>query len=360
MADKKWNTVEYPTGPYIPALNIENKGTAMLINKNTYEKYPLSPTDEEIAMLFASKLINEDQAKEILADKVYIKNFWATFNHPIDLEFKDVDWSNVIDHVLRKRNKDMTNDTVNTEKIIRRRYKYGKIFVDDIEQMLDTYSLPPASIHYGGRNDPNRGKVKHGILPEDVTLNLSIDLGIPQPQYNWKDVIEDRSELWVAKWDDPITGITRYIDIKPSIEDEFEEEIEEIYDIDDDEREIIGYEELDDDDEDIIKEYDINELVPVYQKQRETIEPEDDIKLADLTEDEHYLPLSYLVGELEQWSIMNKACKSGFKIVNHMDKVIDKHLMTLIDAVIYAVREKGIRTPVHDAILSYGNKRKLL
>lgn len=351
----KWNTIEYPHGPYIPALYPpDNYGTAVLIDKNSDDLYELTPEEQEVAMLFASKLVNEDSAKIIMNDKTYTKNFWNTFNHPPDMEFKDVDWSDVIDHVVSKQAEE---DSASIKEIRKRRYTYGKIIVNGKDQLLDVYSVPPISIHYGSSKDPHRGKVKRGILPKDIVLNLSLDLDPPHPEYDWRGVVEHRDELWVVQWNDPVTGSLNYIEIQQPEGDIEEEELPpEMYDDEGEELEIIGYDE--NEDEDDIEDVDDRYLVYGSQKQ-ELVEPEDDIDLSELTEAEAYLPLAFLLGKLDQWTIMKRACNSGFRVVDEMHKVVDKQLKTFVDAAVYAVREKGIRSPMHNAIIKYGEQRKL-
>ena len=144
-------------------------------------------------------------------------------------------------------------------------------------------------------------------------------------------------------------------------EDSFAEEEQppETYDIDDgEEREIIGYDEPDDEPDEEIEEVDYRYLEPGPRK-KELVEPEDDIDLTELTAAEAYLPLSFLLGKLDQWLIMERACKSGFRVVDEMHKVVDKQLKTFVDAAIYAVRDKGIQSPMHNAIIQYGEQRKL-
>lgn len=362
----RWKTIEWPNGPYIPALDINNNDEpVLLINKNTDEYYDLTPEEQKIAMLFASKLIDKDQAKEILSDDIYIHNFWSTFNHPSDMTFEDVDWEEIIDHIKIKQYEEQKNEAIEIKKIRDRRDKHGTIIVDGIKQIMNVYSVSPASIYYGSKNDPQRGIVKRGILPKDITLNLSFDLPHPHPEYNWKGIIEDKEELWVAKWNDPLTGENKYIEVTPfEIHEEEEKEEEE----EEEEKEIIGYdepeEEYEDSDEDSDnknsedthwRHYMMTEL-----KQKPMLPEETMIDFLDLSKEEkEYLPLSFLLNNLDQWYIMEKACKSGFKVVNDMDKVVDKHLKTFVDAAIYAVTKKGITSPTHYAIINYGYQRKL-
>lgn len=68
----KWNTIEWPQGPYIPAIDestVKDYGV-MLIDKKKDLLYCLTPEQQEVAMLFASKLLDRNRAKEILNDRI--------------------------------------------------------------------------------------------------------------------------------------------------------------------------------------------------------------------------------------------------------------------------------------------------
>lgn len=247
--------------------------------------------------------------------------------------------------------------------------KNSKIYVDNIEQTLSVYSVPPASIHYGSKSDPNRGKVKRGILPSDITLNLSLELGHPHPEYQWKWLIKDQEKLWVEMWKDPITKQPHFIEINPSTGEDDDEEDEQQDDAasvadDDSEKEMIGYDEPAEEDEggrdafeeedDYSEDEDRHGREPRLDKEREEVD--DEVDVSELTEEESYLPLSFLLGKIAQWKIMQRACRSGFRLVEDMHKVVDRQLRILVDAAVYAVQDKG---PVHDAIIKYGAQRKL-
>lgn len=365
----KWNTLEYPNGPYIPALHPpDNYGTAVLIDRNTDDVYSLTPAEQEVAELFAAKLLDEESLLAISEDQVYLDNFWATFQYPSDLTFEEVDWSDVIEHVEARQWHPQQQEDNEMKRIRQRRQKHGKIIVNGKEQMLNVYSVPPVSIHYGSARDPNRGKVKRGILPEDIVLNLSLDKDPPHPEYHWKGLVERKDELWVVQWRDPITGELNHIDFTPpegelteaSTEEE-EELAPEIHE--GEEREMEGYE---DESEGSSRLLDADDILDIVDDERDD-DDDDEVRTAenmidvtDLTKDEQdLLPMSYLRSPLEQWMIMDKACRTGFRLVDDMNKVVDKHLKTFVDAAVFAVREKGITSPTHTAIIQYGEQRKL-
>jgi DNA topoisomerase-1 len=61
-----------------------------------------------------------------------------------------------------------------------------------------------------GRGEhPLRGRWKQGASEEDVTLNLSPDA--PRPEGNWGEIAWVPESLWVARWEDKLSGKLKYV-----------------------------------------------------------------------------------------------------------------------------------------------------
>lgn len=87
--------------------------------------------------------------------------------------------------------------------------KYGYATVDGHKVELGNYMMEPASIFMGRGKHPLRGKWKAAAGIEDVILNLSPDA--PRPPGNWKEIVWRPNEIWIAKWDDSLRGIEKYV-----------------------------------------------------------------------------------------------------------------------------------------------------
>ena len=61
--------------------------------------------------------------------------------------------------------------------------------------------------------NPNRGKIKPEVRPNEVTLNLGPGDPLPRAPggYKWKGRVSDQGAEWVAKWKDGITGEEKYV-----------------------------------------------------------------------------------------------------------------------------------------------------
>jgi len=70
-----------------------------------------------------------------------------------------------------------------------------------------------ASIFYGRGENPNRGKIKSDIFPEDVTINIGKGEKVPSPPdgHKWGQVITNETLSWVANWKEPINKENKYI-----------------------------------------------------------------------------------------------------------------------------------------------------
>jgi len=91
--------------------------------------------------------------------------------------------------------------------------KYKIAIVDGKTQPVGNYRMEPPGIFLGRGDNPNIGKIKPRIYPEDVTLNLGKDAKIP-PTLNghkWGKIVHDRHAEWLASWKDMITGKTKYL-----------------------------------------------------------------------------------------------------------------------------------------------------
>jgi DNA topoisomerase-1 len=91
--------------------------------------------------------------------------------------------------------------------------KYKVAIVDGIVQPVGNYRMEPPGIFLGRGSNPNIGKIKRRIYPEDVIINIGKDAIIPPTldNHKWGKIIHDRHVEWLASWKDIITGKTKYL-----------------------------------------------------------------------------------------------------------------------------------------------------
>lgn len=379
----KWTDITQ-VGPFYPdAYDKYIPISGDLIDKRNNKRYKLNPSEEEIATLYASRLLGNKYV-----DPVLNENFWMDFQeflrpgHPFT-DFNQIDWTDMIEKLKRK-------PQAKPEDLKARKGKYGHVFIDGKQEFLDTYSVPPTALFFGGVDNPLRGKIKFGIVPSDVTLNLSP--GIPTPTTGSKREYAPGTN-WAAKWADPLTGEIHTNNIifqPPEIPEESDIESEYETSSSESEESEVDYgegeedeEEDEEDEEDKGDRGDKEEEEPqepgeirggagikpyIYRKrtkfEKVVLSPEELVNLTDLTAEEDLLPYSYILSKLDQWEILERACKSGFALVSNLPKVSNVVLKEFADMVSYGATHVLHFTSEDDpvllkinAILEYAKQR---
>jgi DNA topoisomerase I len=101
------------------------------------------------------------------------------------------------------------------DKRLEKRDRFGFAIVDGQRLEIANWTAEPSCLFAGRGDHPQRGKWKEGPSEEDVILNLPKDkdgnLLVPRPQGNWKDIVWEPSKMYVAKWEDKLTGKIKYV-----------------------------------------------------------------------------------------------------------------------------------------------------
>jgi DNA topoisomerase-1 len=179
----------------------------------------LDPVIEEILMLYV-KYIDTEYIK----NKTFNKNFWHDFmkingkkneiKHLENCDFTDFinEYKRIKENNKAEKNNNNSdgnsNSNSNSEEIYKIAYVDGKL------QTISNYRIEPPGIYIGRGNDnPNLGKIKKRINPENVTLNIGKDEKIPKTLdgHKWKKIIHDRTSEWIASWKDNVTGKIKYV-----------------------------------------------------------------------------------------------------------------------------------------------------
>ena len=180
------------------------------------EQVPLTPKQEEMALAWAKK-----QGTPYVEDPVFVRNFLAAFSRALDLEStllpSEVDWSPALQVVEAERanRAQMTQEERKALAAQRKaqrealREQYGYAIVNGERVELGNYMTEPSGIFMGRGEHPLRGQWKEGARQEDITLNLSPDA--PRPPGKWAEIVWQPESLWVARWEDKLSGKLKYI-----------------------------------------------------------------------------------------------------------------------------------------------------
>jgi hypothetical protein len=400
----KWKTIRH-MGPYLSQYEKEPYlGSVLIDNTGQRRHYKLSHEGEKAAFLYAA-LLASPARDQYRTDQTFIDNYWNDLKTYMDkdqpfVNFDNIDWRDVVAKYKKRCKMVSVGDT---------KYKHGFVEVDGQLFTATPFAADDMSIYFGENDkDARRGRIRRAITTADVTLNLSSDAKQAIPNISeFKEVVYKPGVKWAAKWNQPITGRTKYMDIFFSnpTEEEFVENFIEMYDSDvesgsggygddsDDEGDERDYGDDDEssderaslasglrlDEDDLFGDIgdlsdddeaptavggDLSVRISELERRRmaaayaESIPREEQPDFNNLDEEEMDLPFSYIVPPKTQWEYVLDACNSGFGVVGNLGKVSNAVLQLVADGAAMAVRDGTARVlEVNDAFMRYAEQR---
>ena len=189
----------------------EGKGLTIRVKE---EKIRLTSEQEEMALAWARKV-----GTPYVEDRVFAKNFHRDFSKELGIKVKpvDIDYSEVLSFVEKERawkanlSRKQTRQLAAERKAQRaaNKERYGYAWVDGVQMEVANYAVEPSSIFMGRGKHPLRGHWKEGPCEEDIELNLSPDA--PKPLGNWEAIVWQPEVMWIARWQDKLTGKMKYV-----------------------------------------------------------------------------------------------------------------------------------------------------
>ena len=178
------------------------------------EALALGDGQEEMAVAWAKKV-----GTQYVEDPVFAENFHDDFSGKLGRRVLpgDIDCSEVLRVVQqeRERKTNLPSDEKKRQAADRKalreanKEKYGWATVDGERVEIGNYMVEPNSIFMGRGQHPSRGRWKKGPRHEDIELNLSPDA--PRPEGNWKVVVWEPDNIWIARWKDKLSGKMKYV-----------------------------------------------------------------------------------------------------------------------------------------------------
>jgi DNA topoisomerase-1 len=200
------NGVMFPKAYECKGFHINLKGRTVQLNAE----------QEEMAVAWVKKLDTE-----YVQDPVFVKNFFEDFRAALGIEEQlspeDVDFSEIRKFVEEERVRRSNTPREEKRRLAEERKaqreankeKYGYAIVDGVRVEVGNYVVEPACIFMGRGKHPLRGRWKRAASVSDVILNLSPDA--PIPPGNWKEIVWQPNSMWIAKWDDKLRGVEKYV-----------------------------------------------------------------------------------------------------------------------------------------------------
>jgi DNA topoisomerase-1 len=180
------------------------------------QRVTLTAEQEEMALAWVKK-----QGTEYVEDRRFVTNFLRDFQRALNLDDAlspdDLDFSEIEAFVAAEKDrklaltKEEKRRLAQTRKAKREANKqaYGYALVDGESVEISNYTAEPSSIFMGRGKHPLRGRWKVGPRTADITLNLSSDS--PTPRGEWGARVWESDSMWVARWDDRLTGRKKYV-----------------------------------------------------------------------------------------------------------------------------------------------------
>lgn len=208
----KWKTLQHNGIAFLPPF--ESKGIAVRIKG---EKVPLSLDAEEMAYQWAKK-----KDTPYVKDAVFQRNFLSDFVKVLPekykkISFSDIDFSDAYKLVDKEKDSKLTmtkeekKALAATRKEIKEKMKatYGKAIIDGKEVDVANWMAEPPGLFIGRGDHPLRGRWKPRITEKDVTLNLGEEARVPPGK--WGEIIHESDFMWLASWEDYLTGKRKYV-----------------------------------------------------------------------------------------------------------------------------------------------------
>jgi DNA topoisomerase-1 len=176
---------------------------------------------------FLGKILDENQSTEFL--KTFVPKYLSKIdNHPVNnegvyVQDTDVDFGEIQKFINEEKAKKeaMSKEEKKLQASERKerrlvfKEKYGYAEVDGQKLEIANWTAEPSCLFAGRGDHPQRGKWKEGPAEEDIVLNLPKDqkgnLMVERPGGNWKAIVWEPNKMYVAKWEDKLTGKIKYV-----------------------------------------------------------------------------------------------------------------------------------------------------
>ncbi len=182
--------------------------------------YELDAQQEQMAMALVAK-----RHLGYWEDQVFVRNFLKDFSKALGikpvLKPQEVNLDDLFQEGIKRREREQAQkEAMTTEdrkalaaqrkkdrEDLREQYGYAEIDGERVE--ISNWTAEPSCIFMGRGKHPLRGRWKPGPQQQDITLNLSPDA--PMPVGDWGGRIWQSDSLWVARWEDKLSGKIKYI-----------------------------------------------------------------------------------------------------------------------------------------------------
>ena len=185
-----------------------------------------SPPDQVFKHNFMREFLNQVKTENPSAAYLhtFIPKYLASIEHPSATQnngsqqaSQEIDFSQITNYIeSEKAKKEALTKEVKKQEAAERKVKrlefkakYGFAEVDGQKLEIANWTSEPSCFFAGRGDHPQRGKWKEGPSESDIVLNLPPE--VPKPAGNWKGVVWEPNKMYVAKWEDKLTGKIKYV-----------------------------------------------------------------------------------------------------------------------------------------------------
>ena len=227
-------------GIYVPPYDY--KGFSVKIQNQTLK---LMPKSEQMAVAWIRKTLSTASPPDSIFKKNFMKEFLgqlkgenpsanflndftpkystsldvppATLNNGNQPTADEIDFTQVCSFIEQEKakkealTKEIKKQQTEERKVKRLVFKekFGYAEVDGQKLEVANWTAEPSCLFAGRGDHPQRGKWKDGPSEQDIILNLPPET--PKPEGNWKGIVWEPNKMYVAKWEDKLTGKIKYV-----------------------------------------------------------------------------------------------------------------------------------------------------
>ena len=175
--------------------------------------------DAEEASLFYAKYLETEYIKNPRFNKNFWKDYKKILNKDLNIiDFNKCDFTLFYKYLISEKEKKMSltkEDKIKIkEKDLIKEVKFKQAFVDGKLQKVGNFRIEPPGIFLGRGCHPKIGRIKKRIYPEDITINISKGVKIPETGIKgrkWGNIIHNNKSLMIASWKENVLGKTKYV-----------------------------------------------------------------------------------------------------------------------------------------------------
>ena len=186
----------------------------------------VSPPDQVFKHNFTREFLNQLKEENPSAKffDAFIPTYLNSVEHPTatltkggQLANQEIDFGQVTNYIESEKAKkealvkEVKKQQAEERKVKRLEFKekYGYAEVDGQKLEIANWTSEPSCLFAGRGDHPQRGKWKEGPNESDIVLNLPPDAA--RPAGNWKGIVWEPQKMYVAKWEDKLTGKIKYV-----------------------------------------------------------------------------------------------------------------------------------------------------